>query len=291
MKEILKQLEGNFKDKVATILTPATEGIHNEDTHHGAGIYPDRCFVQLESAFTDSEMLDFRNAVYNSLPGGIGINKDYFHIYAVQANFSDTLIKSNQKKDNIIFQLTKVLEDMELQQKFIQSDSPDVVGQLDKNIQPLYDVGMAINDSVFIPGWEGQKPRLPSIVEISTSGLSEKPYYKRLVTDEIWRNIRKSTKQQAEADETVLANLKAALKSEEITAFKARYKYYAIVQSDGDSVGKIIAEMGNDEGEISKFSKKLMDFSKAAANTIAEFGAIPIYIGGDDLLFLSLIHI
>ncbi len=285
MKAILRELMEH--SKVATILAPDIEGIDSTDTYHGAGIYPDRCYVELNAAFSDQEMSDFRNKVYSSLPNGLGIHKDYFHIYAVQAKFSAERQASPLEKDNIIFQLTKVLEDAELQQKFIQSGAPNMIKRLDSAIADLYEAGMAKEDTVFIPGWKGQKPRLPSLIEISTQGLSDKSYYANTVTAQIWQNIRLSKEQQAAADESVLADLKFQLKKEEITAFKARYKYYAIVQSDGDSVGKIIAEMGNNATPIRAFSQKLMTFSKAAANKIADFGAIPVYIGGDDLLFIA----
>jgi len=289
MKEILKQLKvhPSTKDKVKTILTPDSSGVKSTETHHGAGVYPDRCHVLLTAALTDEEMSDFRKAVYNKLPNGLGVHSDYFHIYAVQANFSDTVIASLKQEDNIIFQMSKVLEDAELQQQFIPTNAPNIIERLDGSIEKLYAEGMAVGDMVFIPGWDGQKPRLPSLIEISTRGLKKKPYYKNTVTDKIWRNIRRGRKHWDDADEKVLEDLKNAVNAEKIEELKARHKYYAIVQSDGDSVGKIISGLGNNADKIASFSKALMTFSKKAADKIAEFGAIPVYIGGDDLLFIA----
>lgn len=288
MKEILKQLKAHpsTKDKVKDILTPDASGVNTEDKHHGAGVYPDRCHVLLTAALTDEEMSDFRKAVYNELPNGLGVHSDYFHIYAVQANFSDTVIASLKQEDNIIFQMSKVLEDAELQQQFILSNAPNIIDRLDDSIKELYGKGMENKDIVFIPG-SGSIGRLPSLVEISTRELKGTTYYKKKVTDEIWANIKASRKKQEETKETALQNLKQEVQKEGIKEFKARHKYYAIVQSDGDSVGKIISGLGNNAGKIADFSKALMVFSKKAADKIAEFGAIPVYIGGDDLLFIA----
>ena len=287
MKEILKQLSDKKKIgyKVKKVLAPSNNGIDSAATFHGAGIYPDRCFVQLTEAFTDEEMSRFRDNVFNSLPNGLGIHKNYFHIYAVQAHFPPKTISSPLEEDNIIFQLSKTLEDAELQQKFIQSGAPDMVKQLDNAIKDLYTLGMDQTD--FIRDSKKQESRLPSLIEISTHGLSQQSFYKETVTDEIWSNLRLPKKLQEEKDETILADLKKALHENEGAAFKARHKYYAIVQSDGDSVGKIITEKGNDATAIGTFSQDLMTFSKEAAKDIANFGAIPVYIGGDDLLFIA----
>ena len=59
--------------------------------------------------------------------------------------------------------------------------------------------------------------------------------------------------------------------------------YIAIVHADGDNLGSYIKAQ-TDAGNI---SKRLFDFDKSAAGTIKEFGALPLFIGGDDLLFFA----
>ena len=59
--------------------------------------------------------------------------------------------------------------------------------------------------------------------------------------------------------------------------------YYAIVQSDGDNFGKYIQNMLDPRD----FSKKCLDFCSQAAEKIQHYGGIPIYAGGDDLLFIA----
>ena len=74
-------------------------------------------------------------------------------------------------------------------------------------------------------------------------------------------------------------------------------KYFAIVQCDGDNIGKIISgSSGIDGGPgtfddqvsmIQEFSAKCMEYADKAYQLISNSGGFLIYAGGDDLLFLS----
>lgn len=72
--------------------------------------------------------------------------------------------------------------------------------------------------------------------------------------------------------------------------------YFAIVQADGDGMGKIVnAELDNDEDaaldtqekRIRMFSELCMNYTGEAARIIQDYNGIVIYAGGDDLLFLA----
>lgn len=71
--------------------------------------------------------------------------------------------------------------------------------------------------------------------------------------------------------------------------FRPRHKYFCIVQADGDNIGKAIKRL-NDEKSYSRFSEELAQFGQDAALKINEFGGKPVYIGGDDLLFLAPVY-
>lgn len=60
-------------------------------------------------------------------------------------------------------------------------------------------------------------------------------------------------------------------------------RYIAIVKADGDSMGKALEAMA----DANKLSAALLSFNKGASKTISEFGGLPVYIGGDDLLFFA----
>ena len=74
--------------------------------------------------------------------------------------------------------------------------------------------------------------------------------------------------------------------SEELKKKYKKYKYYAIVRSDGDRMGKIISSLKND-GEIHSFSQKCLSYcSKISEKVHNVYNGITIYSGGDDLLAL-----
>lgn len=79
----------------------------------------------------------------------------------------------------------------------------------------------------------------------------------------------------------------SALKTEFKDDFKFRHKYFAIVQADGDNVGSLIKELESNNGDIMDLSTALNDFVKGAAEELVRYGAFPIYMGGDDLLFFA----
>ncbi len=73
--------------------------------------------------------------------------------------------------------------------------------------------------------------------------------------------------------------------------YKPLHKYMAIVTADGDNMGKLIKYLGdnskNFKSDIQEFSKRLNDFSMEAIEIIKSWGGVPIYAGGDDLLFFA----
>lgn len=62
--------------------------------------------------------------------------------------------------------------------------------------------------------------------------------------------------------------------------------YYAMIQTDGDSMGKVLQTLKTPK-EIKEFSKKCFDFGAQASVLIHEYGGIVIYAGGDDLLYIA----
>lgn len=83
------------------------------------------------------------------------------------------------------------------------------------------------------------------------------------------------------------------LSEQEENTVRKTARYIAIVQCDGDSMGKTIAsdrEIGNleqQERRIRKFSGMCMEYTKFSSQMIVEYGGVVIYAGGDDLLFLA----
>lgn len=68
---------------------------------------------------------------------------------------------------------------------------------------------------------------------------------------------------------------------------KSHHKYFCVVQADGDNVGKIISHEDLEDGKVKEISKELVQFGLDAVKKIEDFGGLPIYAGGDDLLFIA----
>ena len=68
---------------------------------------------------------------------------------------------------------------------------------------------------------------------------------------------------------------------------KSYDRYVCIVQADGDNVGKAVCNPAHPDGKVLKISKAMLEFGKKAARMIDKFGGMPLYAGGDDLLFIA----
>lgn len=64
---------------------------------------------------------------------------------------------------------------------------------------------------------------------------------------------------------------------------KNAQKYIAIIHADGDNLGTYIKS----KTDVSEVSKNLFEFDKKAVKSIEAYGAIPLFIGGDDLLIFA----
>ena len=60
----------------------------------------------------------------------------------------------------------------------------------------------------------------------------------------------------------------------------------AIVHADGDNIGKVIETLKTHD-EFKKFSSNLSSYSQQAVEIVEKYGGMPIYAGGDDLLFFA----
>lgn len=68
---------------------------------------------------------------------------------------------------------------------------------------------------------------------------------------------------------------------------KSHHRYFCVVQADGDNVGKTVSHSNLKDGQVKEISEKLVQFGLNATQLIEDFGGLPIYAGGDDLLFIA----
>ena len=67
----------------------------------------------------------------------------------------------------------------------------------------------------------------------------------------------------------------------------SHHKYFCIVLADGDNVGKTVSHPKLSGVQLKKISEGLMYFGDEATKLIKDYGGLPIYAGGDDLLFIA----
>lgn len=67
---------------------------------------------------------------------------------------------------------------------------------------------------------------------------------------------------------------------------KKRHSYFAVVQSDGDGMGKCL-ESCSSADNVRAFSEVCIKYTEEAAGLIGSYGGLTVYAGGDDLLFLA----
>jgi CRISPR-associated protein Cmr2 len=126
----------------------------------------------------------------------------------------------------------------------------------------------------------GKKSRFPSIIEITTSELKvlDPVGYSAAIKEEL-----KGADSDAKGDEGILQAFQSLPKIQ--PHIRSYHKYLAVVHADGDKIGKYISKL--DGPGFQAFSDKLFAFSQAANELIKLFGGISVFIGGDDMLFLT----
>lgn len=149
--------------------------------------------------------------------------------------------------ENCILKLSPYLDTLELMKTFPKDDSKNVIRKL-------------------FSGEEDSGNRY----------IKKSPLFKEIKDDT--NQLKKDKKNIWKIDEIasdhnkIIKNLK-------------RKNYYAVVQADGDGMGKFLETLNNDV--VTDFSKACLSYDEKASKKIADYGGMTIYAGGDDLLFLA----
>lgn len=190
--------------------------------------------------------------------------KTYLNIYYCEIESGEALKQINEK-------ISRYLDVLELQAPFIPDDKDDhLMGFLYR-----------VNASFLIEDAFGQKRHsFYSIPEIASRDVTED-----LFAEKVIKLKKKTAPNEEDTDDT---DIYKQIKEHKKEAFRTHHKYIAIVQADGDDLGKAIA--GLDSGvsyAFENFSKALFTFAGHAHDIIRENGGTTIYAGGDDLLFFA----
>jgi CRISPR-associated protein Cmr2 len=265
MKKIIDGILKEDKDNKSNIIIPCAE---NYPELKAVGLYPDRLLYKgtledINSVITDA---------INDLSALIGIKNSFLKEYLQVYYFSSDKIENVCGK-NYVEKLNLVLDSLELERKITSSNNIKTISNFFKKLP---------NTKLYQDHFEKEyEKKVKSLVEISTAGLSGFEEYDNLVKQYIKAEVEND-------DSKFLEDLQRRIKEKKDTSFTFHnyHKYVAVISADGDKMGEMIGKIvrNNDLTLIHKVSNILFEWAKEAADKIKDFGGLPIYAGGDDLL-------
>ena len=229
----------------------------------GIGFFPDR--IIFKSKLGDFEKV--QNAVNQALEELAKEFKDCKRedsIFAIKNFFKVFFIEIEiEKTDNPIKALAHHLDVLELQDNPVSN----------KHEKLIFDFFERVNQNGFAEK-HLQNKRFKSLVEISTEGLSKLPNLPKIIE----KGDRKN-------DEKLEFSFIEELRKIAGKQFKTYHKYIAIVKVDGDSFGTYLKGLNHEK--LKEFHQKISSWGFETKDIIQKFGGVPIYIGGDDILFFA----
>jgi CRISPR-associated protein Cmr2 len=288
MGNIIKNLqeEGITSEQ---ILIPyySNENSNEPLNHYGAGVFPDRLIFRKNKG---DEAAKLNRAIEKTLnevscimiscfqKNNIEVKEKSITAYIKQYFRFCIVEKTLKANENAIIALTPYLDTLELQCKVVpkeeEQESTNANTKRSKaNYLELFFEN--INSSKLFKETfkqvenEGKYKHIdgfPSIVDIATIGLYE-------------NHSELFAQNNGGEEEGIYTKLK---NNKDLMPY---HRYICIVHADGDNIGETIKAIN--ENNFTGFSKKLYDFAIWAAKEISNYGGKPLYIGGDDLLFLA----
>ena len=240
----------------------------------------------------------------------------YFQVYSIEVSENDLKLKND--KNNLLGVVKCInfyLDHLELRSSIAGFD-PDPIKVFLRGINHSFLLKNAFKFDKF--------DHFPSLPEISTTEVrfikddtgayKFQEVYDKSCDDSLAKALqeeRKATTREASTDEAPVNEGMSLLdKAEDDLSEKlfsiegleddlrTYHKYIAVVHADGDRMGRLIGSLDND-AEVQSFSKDLIKFSQEANKILAGtrftngdltnwgYGASPVYIGGDDLVFFA----
>lgn len=308
MRSLLEKLVAG---KFGEALSPDLSELGSGKKWHGAGIWNDNCFFKiyhgqaerlkekLPTVIADAKKEIIGLALYDleQEKKGLGFSRDelskilaqHFHCHAVLVE------RPADATEPILEHLRKLTASAEMRDLYPPQHDDFVSKAMFRSraVKGLYHLGFAEKDSIFTfyPNKFAKHEtlrRMPSLLEI---GLREFKRDSKLYQEIVGDTVSKYSQQDDDAEtedenQEIIWRLKDPKENPGLIEFKKRHKYVAIIQSDGDGVGTFISGQ-KDETKIKEISEALMKFSTVAVEKIVAFDGLPVYAGGDDLLFFA----
>ncbi len=138
-------------------------------------------------------------------------------------------------------------------------------------------------------------PGFPSTLEIATAAFAQ--HNPTIYSFEVRKLRDKESRSNTLETQRKQEEFIAAIRSIDSSRFKLCHKYIAIVRADGDHIGNLFKTLHQTDAEDARngasknlaknLAENLSRFALAASDKIRDFGGIPVFAGGDDLLFFA----
>lgn len=228
-----------------------------KDVKKTVGLYPDRVFVKSECSdgFDAQRVIDAAFVVFTNKTG---IGREYINVMHVT-------IKDKDSKW-VIKELNHLLDCTELFNRTIANEQWEKVQNLIKKKQKsqLFEHATDSFESFYIP-------MLAELASVQLSSINIK-----------WHDLVLEARKASDDDDD---NFYYRIRESYKTQFRSFHKYFCVIQADGDNMGKIVSALDLDK--IKKLSVALLQYGSEASKLIEKYGGLPIYAGGDDLLFIA----
>jgi CRISPR-associated protein Cmr2 len=286
---LMKMVIAHFKD-THSFIVPYVDNKELFSNPMKTGLFHDR-FIFLQKDEHDFQLLhdaiteEVRRIAQNMASDlGISSEDDINTIIAYMNNYlRNSALKMDLKEDeNPMEIIDEYLDTLELQPVFNKMESKNYIQQFieskPENQQRNFLLKQAYTQEIL--AGKQDEIRFESIIEVTTAELSD-PLFRR-DKSLYWQIFRSEEK-------NVFKELLRINKDKELMRY---HKYLAVLQVDGDYLGKVIKQLfRNDKLKVEKrfehLSACLFEFDTEADSIIREFGAMPIYVGGDDIMCLA----
>lgn len=287
---LAKKIIESFKDR--EFLLPLLKKEMFTKTYSGAGIFPDRYIFKSEGNDFDYLKTHVNNCfdeVSENISKCIAAEKvrvltflkSYIKVYYFEKEFDieDTkeIVRQCENSMNLIEMQDSFPITIQDKQNYLLNYFRSINGKPIKQDDKI--IGFK---GTFLPKdaglVEGDKMNMfESVLEISAKDLNIdifQKYLEKLDASEYEENKGKAS---LNAQDLILQD------NDEVCPY---HKYFAIVNSDGDSMGECIKKLK----DTKHLSQALLDFmtgTNGAVDMINKFGGRVVYAGGDDLLFFA----
>lgn len=251
-----------IKKKGKTIVSPASL---DSNKKIGVGLYPDRIYLK---DIKDEELKDVVDKAFGTFSAKTEIGRDYINVMYVSIESEDG--------EGVIKTLNQLLDCTELYNRPVSDKSRGDVLDL---IQKKY------GSTLFMHAFGYPKFKIRALEKIATYQLLKLKDQAEIEKKPCDEAREKENKDKAVDLETTEDEFYKQIKAEFKNDYHSYHKYICVVQADGDNMGSIISALKNEE--VMTLSAALLGYGEKACGMIKEFGGLPIYAGGDDLLFLA----